>query len=290
MSVLVLFLAFDFNMDYLISSIRYNDKNHETIYMLLTYIIAAALLSGALSCLLFAAMPLARIQKNLSMMVSLSIGFILGLCFLHGLPEVVEGGNLDTHRIFLVFLSGILITFLLEKFKVFRHNHHHEGDGHHHEAGYNQKLAGKDGRSILLGSGLHYFADGMIMAGAFLHAPHIGFITALAIAIHEVPMAFGDFIVLIHTGMQKKRAILYVLGNSVACVLGAVLTYVWLGQNWVYLPYVLVLGYSVLTYVAISDLLPQIQTHHHRTEWMLQLSYVAVGLGVMAVVSEYMHH
>ena len=57
-------------------------------------------------------------------------------------------------------------------------------------------------------SSIHNFIDGLVIAGAFVADIKIGIITAIAIALHEIPHKIGDYGVLIFSGHGHKKAIL----------------------------------------------------------------------------------
>src|SRR5476649_616672 len=96
------------------------------------------------------------LSKVVDRMVSLSVGIMLSTTFLRALPEAFESGA-DTHRLFSLLLGSLFGFFLLEKFAILRHSHHHEGDGHHHPHGHDKHEAGKAGWMILVGDGMHNF-------------------------------------------------------------------------------------------------------------------------------------
>jgi len=78
--------------------------------------------------------------------------------------------------------------------------------------------------------GLHNFADGILIAAAFLVDPQIGVLTAVAIALHEIPQEVGDFIILLNAGFSKAKALLYNFISSMMAVIGGVLGYFFLVQ------------------------------------------------------------
>ena len=214
-------------------------------------------------------------------MVSLSVGILLSTSLLHALPEAFES-QADPRTLFAVLLGGLLTFFLLEKTAILRHSHHHEGDGHAHAHGHDANEAGRAGWMILVGDGLHNFTDGILIAAAFLADPNLGLITGLAIIAHEIPQEIGDFIVLLNAGFSRKRAYFYNLICSLMAVLGGLLGYFTLAQGMQWIPYVLVFASSGFIYIAVSDLMPQMQRRATMRETIPQV--ILIGLGVAIVL------
>jgi zinc and cadmium transporter len=230
------------------------------------------------------------LAKFVTPMVSLSIGFILGVCFLHGLPEAFSNQSPEgVEKLFSIFLFGLLAFFLLEKSRLIRHNHHHEDDGHVHEHGFDKKMAGKNGLSILVGDSLHNFCDGIMVAAAFIHSPNMGIITAFAVFAHEIPQEMGDFLVLINAGFSRKKALLFNILSGFCSIIGGIVGYFFLSLFLPYIPYILVFAYSSLVYIAISDLLPQIQYHESKKEYFLQMLFVGLGLLLIYMLQSFGH-
>ncbi|HEV7616728.1 MAG TPA: ZIP family metal transporter [Burkholderiaceae bacterium] len=221
------------------------------------------------------------LSKVVERMVSLSVGILLSTSLLHALPEAFES-QADAHTLFAILLGGLLAFFLLEKLAVLRHSHHYEGDGHAHAHGHDAHEAGKAGWMILVGDGLHNFTDGILIAAAFLADPKLGLVTGLAIIAHEIPQEIGDFIVLLNAGFSKKRAYAYNLICSLMAVVGGVVGYVTLERGMEWIPYVLVLASSGFIYIAVSDLMPQMQRRASVRETIPQL--LLIGLGVVIVL------
>jgi zinc and cadmium transporter len=217
-------------------------------------------------------------------MVSLSVGILLSTSLLHALPEAFES-QADPHTLFAALLAGLLAFFLLEKFAILRHSHHYEGDGHAHEHGHDAHEAGKSGWMILVGDGLHNFTDGILIAAAFLADPGLGIVTGLAIIAHEIPQEIGDFIVLLNAGFSKARAYAYNLICSAMAVIGAIVGYLTLepGMQWV--PYVLVFASSGFIYIAVSDLMPQMQRRASWRETVPQILLIACGVGIVLLLT-----
>ena len=221
-------------------------------------------------------------------MVSLSVGILLSTSLLHALPEAFES-QADAHALFATLLGGLLAFFLLEKFAVLRHSHHYEGDGHGHVHGHDAHEAGKAGWMILVGDGLHNFTDGILIAAAFLADPNLGLITGLAIIAHEIPQEIGDFIVLLNAGFSRARAYAYNLICSLMAVIGGLLGYVMLGQATGWIPYVLVFASSGFIYIAVSDLMPQMQRRATVRETIPQIILITVGIALVLFLTGHAH-
>ena len=247
-------------------------------------ILLATTIAGVLSISAAAVFSFSLLSKAVERMVSLSVGIMLSTSLLHALPEAFES-DADTHALFATLLGGLLAFFLLEKLAILRHSHHYEGDGHLHEHGHDKHEAGKSGWMILVGDGLHNFTDGILVAAAFLADPSLGLITALAIIAHEIPQEIGDFIVLLNAGFTRARAYVYNLLCSLMAVLGGVLGYLTLDRATNLIPYVLVFASSGFIYIAVSDLMPQMQRRATLRETIPQVILIAVGVAIVLFVT-----
>jgi zinc and cadmium transporter len=207
---------------------------------------------------------------------------------LHVLPEAFESGK-PPQVLFLTLLGGLLFFFLLEKAELYRHGHHHEDDGHHHHHHFDKEQAGKGGWSVLIGDSIHNFCDGVLIAAAFLSDPQLGFVTALAIIAHEIPQEVGDYIVLVNAGFSRMRALVYNMISGMAAVVGGVLGY-FLIEPWrEFLPYMMVVAASSFIYVAVADLIPQLQKRLNGRETALQIGWLSAGLLFIAGIVQGLH-
>jgi zinc and cadmium transporter len=177
-----------------------------------------------------------------------------------------------------------LFFFLLEKAELYRHTHHHEGDGHHHHDHFDADQAGRGGWSVLLGDSIHNFCDGVIIAAAFLTDTALGMATSLAIIAHEIPQEVGDYIVLLNAGLSRARALAYNALSGLAAVAGGLVGYVVVGPWQDLFPYLLVAAASSFIYVAVADLLPQLQRRLPWRETASQLAWIGAGLATVLAV------
>ena len=262
--------------------------------MTLLYIVGATLAGGLLSVLIAASLTLSLLGRIVRDLVSLSVGVLLGTALMHVLPEAFEQGHqlgIEPHPLFLTLLGGLLFFFLLEKAELYRHGHHHEGDDphHHHHHGFDAEQAGRGGWSVLVGDSIHNFCDGIIIAAAFLADVQLGVVTSLAIIAHEIPQEVGDYIVLLNAGFSRAKALLYNAASGLASVVGGVLGYFVVGPWESLFPYLLVAASSSFVYVAVADLLPQLQRRLPLRATLAQLGWIGGGLLIVLLVKGLQH-
>jgi len=246
----------------------------------LAWILAACLAGGLLSVLL-AALVAFRVQARLvPVLVSYAVGALLGAVFLDILPHLFEH-NPDPSGAAGLILFGIIAFFILEKLLLWRHHHGHGGeeeaataDGAHDHA----RDEGRSGWMIVIGDSFHNFTDGIIIASAFLADLKLGIVTAVAIVAHEVPQEIGDFLVLLHSGFSKAKALALNALSSLAAVAGALVGYLALStaQEWV--PRFLAIAAASMIYVAVADLIPSLQRRARLPETLAQVLFIGLGI------------
>ncbi|MDP2835001.1 MAG: ZIP family metal transporter [Pseudomonadota bacterium] len=260
---------------------------------LLAAILLASTAGGVLSVLL-ATVALRMKAEWVPVMVSYSIGALLGAAFLEILPHALEHAD-NMEALSGTVLGGILGFFILEKLVLWRHCHteHCEAHGASAFAPPPQHDHGRSGLMITVGDTVHNFVDGVMIAAAFLVDFKLGVVTAFAIAAHEVPQELGDFLILLHSGYSKTQAILLNLLSSLAMLVGALLGYFLLAELQWALPYMLAIAASGMIYVAVADLIPGL---HKRVELIhTGQQALLIGLGIFTVWSagtlahEWMH-
>ncbi|WP_348944105.1 ZIP family metal transporter [Chitinibacter sp. FCG-7] len=210
----------------------------------------------------------------------------------HASPEAIS----------VTILLGIFIFFIMEKLVIWRHCHHesceeleghthddHHGHSHGHSHGHGNDH-GRAGMMIMVGDTLHNFLDGAVIAAAFMADTSVGIATAVAIIAHEIPQEVGDFIVLLHSGYSKAKALLFNLLSSLAALAGGLLAYFSLSIVETAQPYLLALGASSLIYVAIADLIPTLHKRPHIKDTMYQVLLMVAGAMPIALVHTFMPH
>ncbi|HVL33627.1 MAG TPA: ZIP family metal transporter [Actinomycetota bacterium] len=212
------------------------------------------------------------LRRSLLVLISFSVGALLGDVFLHLLPELSEDGGLTTGTM-LGVLTGIGAFFVLEKFLHWHHAHIASEDVIHPVAITN-----------LVGDALHNFIDGAIIAGAFLVGVPIGITTTIAVALHEIPQEMGDLGILMHAGLDMRRALLLNFLGAFAAVLGAVLTLLLAGSIDGMARALIAITAGGFVYIAGADLIPELQRETRPATSIVQFGGVVAGVAVMAAL------
>lgn len=248
----------------------------------LTWILGATLLGGVLSVLLAGVFAFAARPAWVPRLVSFAVGTLLGAVFLEILPHALEHGK--PQSVAIAVLIGLLVFFVLEKLVIWRHCHHedceaHGLDTHSHDHGHHRA-----GLMILVGDTFHNFVDGVLIAGAFLADTQLGIVTALAIIAHELPQETGDFLVLLHSGYTKSRAMIFNLLSSLAMVAGGLLGYLALAGMSELTPYLLGVAASSMIYVAVADLIPGLHKRPELSATFEQVLLIGAGIALIGIV------
>jgi zinc and cadmium transporter len=270
--------------------------------MTLLAILVGTLVAGIGSVWLAAWLSFGVLNRYTQHMLSLAAGALLATAFLHLLPEAFES-EAGAHELFLTLLIGLVFFFLLDKAQLWHHGHEH-GQAYHHGHAPGQ-LSGHDHKArdhghlhdhhakdklggqwaVLAGDSVHCFGDGILIASAFMADMRLGVIAALAVLAHEVPHHMGDLAVLRQGSSSRKAAIVKVSMAGAITALGGALGYVLVDALHDWLPYFLVVASSSFVYVALADLIPQLQKRLSARQTAEQILWLAVGMGMVLVVS-----
>jgi zinc and cadmium transporter len=265
--------------------------------MLLTAILIGTLLAGIGSVWLAALLSFGVLSRYTQHMLSMAAGALLATAFMHLLPEAFES-QAGAQDLFMTLLAGLVFFFLLDKAELWHHgheHHHHQHDphdehnqGHEHGRSHSQPpFAGT--WAVLTGDSVHCFGDGVLIASAFVADLRLGAIAALAVLAHEVPHHMGDLMVLRQSSSNRQAALLKVSLAGAVTALGGLLGYWLVDQLHDYLPYFLVVASSSFAYVALADLIPQLQKQLSARQTVAQIIWLFTGMGLVTLVSGLAH-
>lgn len=287
--------------------------------MILIAIILGTLTAGIGSVWLAAVLSFGVFAKYTQHMLSLAAGALLATAFMHLLPEAFES-QASAHDLFATLLAGLVFFFLLDKAELWHHGHEHgaghdhgavAGHDHHHDRRPNDALPpassalsrskeeqvatdmgvkASGGWAVLAGDSVHCFGDGILIASAFMADLRLGIVASLAVLAHEVPHHMGDLVVLRQSSNNNQRtAIVKVSMAGAVTALGGVLGYALVEQLYEFLPFFLILASSSFVYVALADLIPQLQKRAALIETTAQIAWLLAGIALVTLISGVAH-
>ena len=237
-------------------------------------------------------------------LLSLAAGALLATAFMHLLPEAFES-QAGAHDLFATLLVGVVFFFLLDKAELWHHGHehshaepaahdaHHDHHGHHHGHdhghAHHHHSPRAGGWALLTGDSVHCFGDGILIASAFMADMRLGVIAAVSVMAHEVPHHMGDLVVLRQSSANRRMALLKVSLAGAVTALGGAVGYFLVGQLQDFLPYFLAVASSSFVYVALADLIPQLQKRLTARETIAQIAWLIAGMVVVTMVSGVAH-
>jgi zinc and cadmium transporter len=272
--------------------------------MTLLAILVATLVAGVGSVWLAALLGFGILARYTQHMLSLAAGALLATAFMHLLPEAFES-QVGADQLFPTLLVGLIFFFLLDKAELWHHGHeHHHGaepqadphaghadshapDAHSHGHSHGGRAGGS--WAILTGDSVHCFGDGVLIASAFVADMRLGVVAALAVLMHEVPHHMGDLAVLRQSSNNRRVALLKVSLAGALTAMGGLVGYFLVAQLEAYLPYFLAVASSSFLYVALADLIPQLQKQLSARETAAQILWLAVGMGMVTLASSLTH-
>ncbi len=210
------------------------------------------------------------LKKILIYFVSFSAGALFGDVFIHIIPEIAREYGFSI-MISLYFLSGIVISFLIEKVICWNHSH--------------SEIFGKKIKRfvymILFGDSVHNFIDGLAIGSSYLINFPVGIATTLAVVFHEIPHEIGDFGSLMHGGFTKKQALLYNFISGLTAIVGT-LTALVLYKNIAGInTFLISFAGANLIYIAGSNLIPELHKEVDIKKDIVQTLTFIIGIAIM---------
>lgn len=196
------------------------------------------------------------ISKNI-LFVSFAAGILLTAAFINIIPEAIE---LNPGSLMYVLLA-IIFLYTLEQRLTFHTCHDEKCDAHYHKG-----LIGT------LGIGFHSLLDGLIIGVGFQAGHTVGLIATFGVLMHEIPEGISIFSILLHSGYEKKKALLNSAYVALATPLGAILALLFLSNiDSNILGILLALAAGSFIYIGASDLLPE--THRKLSNFSVPLVF-----------------
>lgn len=218
------------------------------------------------------------IHKLAFYLISLASGVLLGTALLHMIPE---GILMNPRHALTLTGAGVLLFFILEKYMVWRHCHIHE-----HPEDHKRPRAAS---LVLTSDAIHNFADGMIVASAFLAGIPTGVSVAGAILLHEIPHELGDFGILVHGGYSTRQALKANLMTGLMATVGAALTYYFVEMVPTIQQMLIPVTAGGFLYVSLADLVPQLHEQTDVKENIQQIILFSAGFLISLALKHAAH-
>ena len=203
-------------------------------------------------------------------MVSLAAGSLLGGALFHMLPEAVD--ELGNRLLVYGWLAGGVVSFFV--LEQFLHWHHcHRPVAAHRPLGV----------LILVADGVHNLVGGLAVGSAFVVDTRLGVVTWLVAAAHEVPQELGDFGILVHSGWDKRKALLFNVASALTFLLGSVVAYALAG--FVEVAFLVPFAAGNFIYIALADLVPELTASREARDKAVHATGLALGLGLLFAVA-----
>jgi len=236
--------------------------------------------------------PACAIKSIASFLREAAISFGPPVATIAAYELLTAGVGLDRTPASGLVCAAVLLWFVVNKVRRSRHNHgDNHGDHHGHSHSEHTPLSGAPAGHIhhtgwmsLVSHAMDNFMDGVLIAVAYQVSPEVGIATTLAIVLHEIPMEFGGFGVLINAGFSRWAAIGINFGSAMVATSGTLLT-LWLGSRVQGLSVWLTpLCAAIVLNITLSGLMPQL---HKETRWkysLLQVAIILVGTAAIFTV------
>lgn len=225
----------------------------------------------------------AWLRRALPYVISAAVGVLLATGAGHLLPEAVEAlGNRKA-------LWATLVVTMLALYSFERAFHvlsgvrveplaqidcEQEDGSHHHGHGASRPA------TLLIGAVTHSLVDGTSIAAAFAVDQRVGWVTAFAVGLHEIPHRLGDFALLLHMGLARGKAASLAVGAGASSLIGWVVVEALGSQGPSKVAWLLPVSAGSFLYISLVDLLPELQAERRRGVVILQILCLAAGVAL----------
>lgn len=196
-------------------------------------------------------------NKNKLSIFTISLAFIvmLGLLFVHLIPELIE-----TKNIWLIIPSiiGFLILVFLDKLIPHHHHEHTDEycDKHDHEEHLNHI-----GIVTIIALAIHNIIEGVSLYSVTLNDVKSGLLMMLSIALHNIPLGFQ-----IGNSIDYKSNKLLIAFLCLSSLFGALIMIAFGGLNELVINILLALTFGMLLYILIFELLSEVRKNINKKE------------------------
>jgi zinc transporter ZupT len=231
-------------------------------------------------------------------LIALATGAMLGLAFFHLMTESFEHaaeGQVSTSMVSGLTVGALFVGFAFEK--LLNAKCHHGGSnvvshglcehGHEHERKAASGLHTHDSRGghihvtghmSLLAHGLDNLSDGILIGIAYNHSVSLGLAVTLAIMLHELPLEFGGFGVLVNAGFKPFTAVKINFYSGIVALIGTLSVLVAEDRFKALPAYLTPIGLGIVLYITLAGLVPMLQKEQDRKRSAIQFGLMVLGV------------
>jgi zinc and cadmium transporter len=255
----------------------------------------------ALAGLLAIPVKPAQMRRIIFVLVALGTGTMLGNAIVHLIPEsfeFVDKGAIAGTTVSILILAGMTFCFIMEKVLKLHCHHgaehvHEDKECHAHDDDDDEEhhthVHGihPTGHMSMISHMVDNLTDGMLIGSMYLISIPAGLATTLAILMHELPMEFGSFGVLVKAGFSKRGAVLVNLSSAIVALIGTILVLA-LGASVQGLPvYLTPICGGMVLYITMTALIPRMLKETNPLRSLLQIGIASIGVIIMIVLKIY---
>ena len=215
-------------------------------------------------------------NRLLTLLLSVSVGTLLGCVFLQLLPEFLS--EKYTLGLAINLMVGFLSFFILENFI-----HSHCNNEEH-----KKKLSCDSKKPLgllnIVGDAIHNFVDGLVIGATYMVSIPLGIGASISIALHELPQEIADFGVLLYSGFTKKKALLLNFLSAAVAIVGAIVGLSIGSGSEEFILYLLPFAAGGFIYIAGSNLIPELHKEYNLKDSLLHLFALVLGIGIMVAL------
>lgn len=252
--------------------------NQAKLGLLTTFLLGIFILIGALIALL-----INKKEKVVDFSLGLAFGVITTLIITDLLPEVYE--NLELNKIYLAIIFTIVGYVLLRLLDKFIPDHDEHEDGHHHAFHMNKKEASDNlihiGVITSLALALHNIIEGMAVYLTILSSTNLGLAVTLGVGFHNIPLGMVIAGALYQSGANKYKIALNIILVSLSTFAGGLILFFFnvAEISPIILGILLSITLGMLVFIAFTELLPRIMESRNK-----KVSYTGIAIGVLILV------
>lgn len=213
-------------------------------------------------------------EKTSLFTIALAFIVMTGLIIFDLLPELIETKNL---LLLIPLILGFSILIILDK--LIPHHHHEHSEGHCEDKKEHDLHLNHIGIVTIIALAIHNMIEGLTLYSVTLNSVKSGLLMMISISLHNIPLGFqiGNSL------KNKKYSNLLVSFLCLSSLLGALIIIVFGDLNETIISILLALTFGMLLYILIFELLREIKSSFKKREVIY-----GIILGVIILIVTFM--